>query len=256
METSPQPWIKALRNSHDKLQAIVSPLGPDQLRQQSYDTDWSIAQVLSHLGSQGEIFGLFLDAALTGADAPGREAFPAIWETWNARSPDRQAADALVVDEAVTRRFEALSEDELAKLRLPMFGRELDATGIARMRLGEHAVHTWDVAVTLDPAATVAPDAVALLVGDVGMAGRTARPDGHQPRRLRIATTDPDGQFTIDVAETVTVAPAAGPGEPQLTMPAEALIRLLTGRLDPGHTPAVQGDPADLAELREIFPGF
>ena len=28
----------------------------------SYDTEWSVGQVLSHLGSQAEIFELFLDA--------------------------------------------------------------------------------------------------------------------------------------------------------------------------------------------------
>ena len=32
------------------------------------------------------------------------------------------------------------------------------------MRVGEHAVHTWDIAVALDPKATVAADAVDLLI--------------------------------------------------------------------------------------------
>ncbi len=43
----------------------------------------------------------------------------------------------------------------------------------------------------------------------------------------------------------------------EVTMPAEALLRLSYGRLDPAHTPAsVTGDPADLDQLRAIFPGF
>src|SRR5215470_13767186 len=29
--------------------------------------------------------------------------------------------------------------------------------GITRLRLGEHAMHTWDVAVSVDPAARVSP---------------------------------------------------------------------------------------------------
>ena len=58
METSPDPWIGALRHSHDRLQALVGPLDPGQLEQGSYASEWSIAQVLSHLGSQAEIFGL------------------------------------------------------------------------------------------------------------------------------------------------------------------------------------------------------
>lgn len=65
MESSPGPWISALRHSHDRLRAAVEPLGLDQLEQRSYASEWSIAQVLSHLGSQAEIFGLFLDAGLT-----------------------------------------------------------------------------------------------------------------------------------------------------------------------------------------------
>ena len=38
-------------------------------------------------------------------------------------------------------------------------------------------------------------------------------------------------------------------------MPAEAFIRLVYGRLDPAHTPAVDGDAALLDQLRATFPG-
>src|ERR1700724_3377052 len=61
-------------------------------------------------------------------------------------------------------RCEPLDANEQARLHLKMFGMELGAAGLARMRVSEHAVHTWDVVVALDPAATVAPDAVALLI--------------------------------------------------------------------------------------------
>ena len=79
METSPDPWIGALRRSHDRLRALVGPLGQDQLEQRSYASEWSIAQVLSHLGSGAEIFALFLDAALTGQEPPGQDVFFPIW---------------------------------------------------------------------------------------------------------------------------------------------------------------------------------
>src|ERR1700745_88391 len=49
--SDPRALIGILRDSHDRLVALVQPLGPDQLRSQSYDDDWTIAQVLSHLGS-------------------------------------------------------------------------------------------------------------------------------------------------------------------------------------------------------------
>ena len=168
METSPDAWIGALRHSHDRLQALVEPLDPGQLKQRSYASEWSIAQVLSHLGSQAEIFGLFLEAGLTRQDPPGREEFGPIWDTWNAKDPQAQASDALRADAATLERFESLDADQRARWRLKLFGRDSDLTGLARMRLGEHAVHSWDIAVALDPAAALEPDAVALLIDTVG----------------------------------------------------------------------------------------
>src|SRR5258705_166191 len=77
MEASPGPWISALRHSHDRLRASVEPLGPDQLAQRSYPSEWTIAQVLSHLGSQVEIFGLILEAgAPTRPETSGSSACP------------------------------------------------------------------------------------------------------------------------------------------------------------------------------------
>ena len=261
MESSPGPWISALRHSHDRLRADVEPLGRAQLEQPSYASEWSIAQVLSHLGSQAEIFGLFLDAGLAGQDPPGREEFVPIWDRWNAKDPQAQASDALRADQATIERFESLDAEQQARLRLKMFGMELGATGLARMRVGEHAVHTWDVVVALDPAATVAPDAVALLIDMAGqVAGRSAQPDGQQ-RTVRVSTTDPKRQFILETGDEVSLTAADGdatpePGLAELRLPAEALIRLVYGRLDEAHTPPAEATGVELGELRQIFRGF
>ena len=257
METSPAPWIGALRNSRDRLQAVAGPLGEAALQRPSYASEWSIAQVLSHIGSQAEIFGLFLDAGLSGQDPPGMEAFAPVWEAWNAKSPQDQAADALRADEAVTERFESLDEGERERFRLNAFGMDLDLAGLARLRLGEHAVHTWDVAVALDPAATLAPDAVALLIDTLGQfVARAAKPGGIQ-RRVHVSTSSPVRHFTLETGDKVTLTPADDTeGLPELALPAEALIRLVYGRLDPAHTPPVETRRVDLDELRQIFPGF
>ena len=71
----------------DSLAALVSTLGDDDLARPSGATDWDIAQVLSHIGSGAEIFGLLLDAGLSGAEPPGGDTFPAIWQAWNERGP-------------------------------------------------------------------------------------------------------------------------------------------------------------------------
>jgi len=257
MEPSPGPWISALRHSHDRLQARVEPLGLAQLEQRSYDSEWSIAQVLSHLGSQAEIFGLFLDAGLAGQDPPGREEFAPIWESWNGKDPRAQASDALSADEATLERFESLDADEQARLHLKVFGMDLGVTGLARMRVGEHAIHTWDVVVALDPAATVAPDAVVLLIDTLDqLAARVGKPDGKQ-RRVRVSTTAPDRQFILETSEAVTLTPSDGEEAPaELRLPAEALVRLVYGRMDEAHTPPLEAAGVDLDELRAIFPGF
>jgi uncharacterized protein (TIGR03083 family) len=256
METSPEPWISALRTSHDRLRDLAGPLDLRQLEQRSYDTEWTIAQVLSHLGSQAEIFGLFLAAGLSGEDPPGRDAFAPIWDRWNAKDPQAQAADALAADEATLRRFESLDAGQRAGLRLRAFGMELDLAGVSRMRLGEHALHTWDVAVALDPSATVAPDAVALLIDTIApLAARTGKPDGRQ-RRIRVLTSDPERQFVLETGDAVSLTEGGGEdGLPEVRLPAEALVRLVYGRLDAAHTP-VAAQSADLAELRTLFPGF
>jgi uncharacterized protein (TIGR03083 family) len=153
--------------------------------------------------------------------------------------------------------MESLDPDQLARLHLNLFGMDLDATGLARIRVSEHAVHTWDVAVALDPTATVAPDAAGLLVDTLGpFVARAAKPDGVQ-RRLRVSTTDPEREFILETKESVTLTPADGEADlPEFRLPAEALIRLVYGRLDPAHTPPVHASGVDLDELRAIFPGI
>jgi uncharacterized protein (TIGR03083 family) len=261
MEPSPGPWISALRHSHDRLRAAVELLGLARLERRSYASEWSIAQVLSHMGSQAEIFGLFLDAGLTGQDPPGTENFVPIWDSWNAKDPQAQASDALRADEATVERFESLDAEQQARLHLKVFGMELGATGLAQMRVSEHAIHTWDVVVALDPAATVAPDAVALLIDTLDqLAARAGKPDG-QPRTVRVSTTDPRRYFTLETGETVTLRPSGGeaaprPARSELRLPAEAFVRLIYGRMDAAHTPAVEAAGVDLDELRKVFPGF
>jgi uncharacterized protein (TIGR03083 family) len=266
MESDPHVWITALRGSHERLESLVRPLTADQVRGPSYCSDWTIAQVLSHLGSGAEIGLMMLPVALGEAEPLSGDAFGPVWDRWNAKGPAEQAADSLVADERHVLTLEQLGDADLARIRFPFIGLELDAAGLVRLRLGEHALHTWDVAVSADPAATVAPDAAALLVDNVPefIAPRLGKPQGEEFRN-RIITTGPDRDFLLTVTDTVSMTgwPWTGPeaatelGIPELRMPAEALLRLSYGRLDPEHTPAdVAADPADLDRLRKVFPGF
>jgi uncharacterized protein (TIGR03083 family) len=261
MESNPHVWIETLRRSHDRLAQLAEPLTPDQLREQSYCTDWSVAQVLSHLGSGAEIALMMLPGALGEAEPVSRDAFPPVWDKWNAKSPDDQAADALTADERQVSTLEALTDEQLARMKMDFFGMQLDAVGIIRMRLGEHALHSWDVAVYTDPEASVSADAAALLIDNVAgfLAPRLGKPLD-EPFSVRITTTDPARDYLLTSGESVSMTDWPGDEDadvPHVSMPAEALLRLSYGRLDPDHTPAsVTGDPAALDKLRAIFPGF
>src|ERR1039458_7243692 len=84
-----QAWLAAARSSHDRLKALVADLAPDEVTARSYAKEWTLAQVLSHLGSQAELFCLLLDAGLTGGSAPGQATMLPIWQRWDALPPDR-----------------------------------------------------------------------------------------------------------------------------------------------------------------------
>jgi len=260
--SSPPPlaeWLAAHAESHQRLTAIVEQLRPEEIAGPSYDTEWSIAQVLSHLGSGAQIFGLFLESGLAGSPAPGMVEFQPIWDTWNAKSPADQAADYLSTEQAFVERLAALSDDERQNWRLDMFGSEQDLSGFLRFRVGEHALHTWDVEVIGDPDATVAQSAADLMVDHVGQLASMTGKVPEQDLDVTIATVAPSRRFTIAAVDgTVEVRTEDGEEGPQATLelPAESFIRLVYGRLDPEHTPASvgQGDVVDV--LRSTFPGF
>jgi len=261
MESSARTWIAALRGSQQRLAALVGSLTPEQLRAPSYDAGRTIAQVLAHIGSQAEIAQQALAAGLSGREPFGPDGFKAIQAVWNARDPGQQAVECLVCDREHVRRLEQVTDEQLARIRVKILDTEYDAVGLVWLRLGEHALHSWDIAVSLDPAAVVAPQSVALLVDWVPYVAACGGQPLGVPYRAGVRTSDPEREFLLDVTETISVSAvspgAVGDGIPALRMPAEALLRLVYGRLDPRHTPPVQvlSGRADLDLLRRTFPG-
>jgi uncharacterized protein (TIGR03083 family) len=253
--TDATPWVRAVRSSHDRLAGLVAGLDGDGLRARSYDTEWSIADVLSHLGSGAEINSLYVAAGADGSEPPSREAFPGIWDTWNARSPEEQAARSIEANEALVARIEALTPEQRAAFQVAMFGPvPMDLAGFLGMRLSEHALHTWDVAVALDPAARIAPDAVDLLI-DVaprlaGFIGKKAS----APAAIAVTVTCPERAFTLDTGGVSVLPAGADATTASLTLPAEAFIRLLAGRLD--DATELEASGVALSDLKSVFPGF
>ena len=246
--------VDVLRASVERLRGIVEELNPTQLEMPAYPTKWTIADVLSHLGSGAVVLQRRLDDAVAGSATPSDFTQP-IWDAWNAKSAQAQAADALVADRAFVDRLGSLAADERARFHFAMGPMNFDFAGFVGLRLNEHALHTWDIEVSLDPDASVAPDATRLVVDNLQMVARfTGKPTGSE-HLVTVRTGGPRRDFTITLgADAVSLEPSDPVHEPDLEIPTEAFIRLVYGRLDPEHTPPTRG-PADLDELRRAFPG-
>jgi uncharacterized protein (TIGR03083 family) len=246
----------------ERLHRLVEPLNEDALVASAYPSEWSIADVMSHLGSGAVIMQRRVDAGLAGSAVPDDFA-PSVWDVWNAKSAMDKAVDGLATDRALVDRFSALSDDERGRLSVSMGPLTLDATDLVSVRLNEHALHTWDIEVALEPDATLPDEEVALVVDNLELIGRfTARPDGGVPLSVLVHTTAPERWFTIDLgSDKVTFSRAsggshAGGDTAEVELPAEAFVRLIYGRLDPEHTPAAKADTAVLDRLRAVFPGL
>jgi uncharacterized protein (TIGR03083 family) len=246
--------LHALRQSVQRLRILVAPLDDAQLQSQAYPSKWTVADVLSHIGSGAQIMQRRIDDSSRGEPTPDDFA-PQVWDTWNAKSPRAKADDALAADQALVDRIDAMTDEERARFAFAIGPVEFDITGFVGLRVNEHVMHTWDVEVVGKPTATLARDGVELVVDNLGLIARfTGKPTGNE-RTIVIHTTDPARDFTVALTpEGVTFAPG-GSGIPDVTIPAEAFARLVYGRLDPDHTPAIDGDPTVLDELRRVFPG-
>jgi uncharacterized protein (TIGR03083 family) len=253
-------WIRALRHSHDRLAGLVASLDDDGLKAHAYPSEWSVAQVLSHLGSGAEIFATYLTAGEEGTPAPTGADFEALWDTWNAKPPAAQARAGLAADQKLIDQIGALDDDARQRWQLDLFGSNRRLTDLVAMRLNEHAVHTWDVAVALDDSATLAVDAVDLIIDELGLVAQyTAKPPA-ESLTVRIHTEEPTRMFRLEATSEAVRLSATDTESPDhhtamLKLPAEALVRLIYGRLDDKHMPPLVTEGVDIATLRRMFPG-
>jgi len=251
--------LDLLRASHDRLAATLQGLSEQQATSQSYDDDWSVAQVASHLGSGAEIQRLQLAAGLKGEEAPGMEAIQPIWDEWNAKAPLDQVHDSVAANAALLEDVTALTPDERERWQLELWGRHMDLAMLLRSRLSEHAVHSWDILVSFDPTATLDQDATAVVVDNLdAIVGWTGQKRDEQIS-VEVRTSQPERAWHLDIGPGgVGLSPSYDDtsARAELALPAEAWVRLVYGRLDPDHTPeSVEIRGADLDLLRATFPG-
>lgn len=262
MRTLADRSIAALRASHDELAAVVPVLTDEQLIGPSGASEWTVAQVLSHLGSGAEVALAGYRAALDGEPAPGQGFNESVWGRWNALSPQQQAAGFVEHDAVVVHALEALSAEqrESTTVKLGFLPAPLPLASAIGMRLNETTLHSWDVRVALDPQAKLGADAAEVLVdhftGGLGfLLGFLGKAD-QLPEPAVIAVAE--GGVAIVVDDSVGLSRSAGEPTARFDGETEAALRLLGGRLKAPYVPPglqVTGN-VTLADLQRVFPGY
>jgi uncharacterized protein (TIGR03083 family) len=255
--------IAALRGNYEGLADFVVTLTDADLAGPSGASEWDVSQVLSHLGSGAEINHATITAAIAGKPNPGLDFARSVWARWDAMGRRDRADGFQSANEALVSLYESLDSHARENLRIQMgfLPEPVDVAMAGRLRLSEFTLHAWDVRAGFDKAATLNPAATTLIApGVADMAGWLGKPDAVKEHAvIRVMTTGPDLDLALRLGEQVSVDGEV-PGEPDgvLSLPAEAWVRLVTGRLGPDYTPAgitVTG-AADLDVLRRVFPGF
>lgn len=249
--------IAAIRLNHDVLVALIPNLDEEHLTGPSGASEWTVAQVLSHLGSGAEINRKPL--ARAAGEEVAEEDNQEIWARWDGSGPLDQAAGFVEHDSAYLETVEGLSDAQKASLTvdlgfLPEPVPLLVALG---MRLSEIANHAWDVRVGLDPNAEIDDESAAVLVelyqGPLAfLLGFAAKPD----------QVDGEAQVAVPgaglvIADAVSVVPSVANPTATLTGPQGAVVRLLSGRLTAERSEGVEvTGEVSLDDLRKVFPGY
>ncbi len=213
--------------------------------------------MLSHLGSGAEIARLPI-AAAAGQQVEAQDN-QSIWARWNASSPTEQAAGFITHDAAYLDTVEALSAGQHDSLLIDLgfLPQPVPLVVALGMRLNEVANHTWDVRVGIDPSASLDAGSAELLVelfrGPLafllGFSGHADRIE----QQVRLAI--PGGG--IEITDMVTVTGEIDDPTATFEGPAEAVVRLLSGRLGTAHATGVSvTGNVTLDELRAVFPGY
>jgi uncharacterized protein (TIGR03083 family) len=254
--------IASLRAEHDATATAVRDLTDDQLTGASGAAEWTVADVLSHLGSGAVITLAGLKSALGARRTPEAGFNESVWDDWDVMSPAEQRAGFLEYDAELITDFEALDGQQRESLRLHVgfAPAPLSVAAFGGLRLHESAQHSWDVRVAGAPAAGLLPGTagvlaelfsgeLAFLLGFIGKADRIA-----DPVRLDIAGSG----YELSIADSVAFVSTSERPTASFTGPLEAALRLIAGRLGPRYTPAdltVTGN-VTLEDLRTVFPGF
>jgi uncharacterized protein (TIGR03083 family) len=260
MTTLADRVLTAERTAFEALAQHVELIDDSGLAAPSAAREWSVAQVLSHLGSGAEIHLATLQQARKGK-ARGADANSAVWAHWDNLQPALQAKGFVEAGLAVLEEYDDLGAEERAELRVPLayLPQPAPLELFAGLRLNEVALHAWDVRVAADPAAeldtTVADVLIELLRGPIGfMPSFTGKADQLDQHRL-LAVQAGGERFGLDIGERVQIVPEPDQADGELRLAAPVFPRLLSGRLRDSDEIDITG-PVSRADLLRVFPGY
>jgi uncharacterized protein (TIGR03083 family) len=254
-----RPWIDALVESNAELTRVLASDRVGPFAGPSYCDEWSIEHVLKHLGSGADIGLLNLLPALRGDPPPPRQRYGEIIAAWNAKGSDALGAQVIETNDRYITTLANLPDDQMDVLRVHLRGRDLDISLFAGRRLFEHALHTWDISVMASPAALLVPGAATLLVdrvlGSLDVYAHGPKP--HSPIRIAVSIVDRPQSFVLNIGPSGAALGTGSDRDAYLTTSSEAFVRLVTGRLDQTHTPALVNlsEPVQLETMRNLFAG-
>jgi uncharacterized protein (TIGR03083 family) len=227
---------------------------------------WAVKDVAAHITEGASRVIPVVRATLAGDPTPQFTAEERAARTRDVRAlPGAELATRFPRDvDAVFVHFEGADEGALATTVVVPAGPHTLAE-LATQRLLEAALHAWDCAAPRDPAAALRPEAAAPLVDYLlDRVGRMATGDlGGLTATYHLELSGPGGgPLTLTLADGQAMASrgASAAADATLTLPAEAWVRLVWGRLDldralAAGTARASGDEAKARALSAVFRG-
>jgi uncharacterized protein (TIGR03083 family) len=262
LKGSPTAAVVELRNEHEALAALAQDLSESELEIPSFASEWTVAQVFSHLGSGGEINSSNLRGALGIEPRIPHDSYKQLWARWDALPPRRQVDEFRRWHAELVERFEQILESSHPDRDVETVMGTMSAAQLAEIRLREAAIHRWDIAVVLDPDSELRADSVRVLLNQLpGMMQRLAddeAADASPIDSVGLRATDHDMQYELQFLEEPTLR-EVGDGAPSamLELTSETLIRLFYGRLrERDEAGIAERPPGLLLELRKIYKGL
>jgi uncharacterized protein (TIGR03083 family) len=259
--------VTAIRREYETLDRWLSAISPAYWEGPTNCTEWTVRQVVSHLGSGAEIHLLTIQEQLDGAAPVTPEVRQRIWSHFDSLAPDALYRDFRGRNLAYLSYLEGLPPDRRERT-VKFFMGERPVAGYAVYRLFELSLHSWDIRVGLDPTVRLLPTSVAplwsVLAENVNRRAKAEAKTELNGTVWGIAVHGPvERQMALVVRDGTVALTDAPPSPPAalLRLPAEAFIRLVSGRLpleaaEAAGEVAIAGDRATVLRLNQLFAGF